>query len=172
LHGLGHFHAQIGDRDTARKFFDDALALRRRISYASGIATTLISLARLEAEDGNTEDASRLLEEAHAIARETKSLGSILDATVEHARLPGGDVGSALATLHEHEARVDHAEKTDARFRLWQLTNDKPHLIEAKRLLDFAVEHAPEDCRASMLEKVPLHRDIMKAWEEHGQKGA
>jgi hypothetical protein len=28
--------------------------------------------------------------------------------------------------------------------------------------------HAPEDCRDSMIENVPLHRDIMKAWEEHG----
>ncbi len=31
--------------------------------------------------------------------------------------------------------------------------------------------HAPEDCRDSMIENVLLHRDIMKAWEEHGEKG-
>ena len=46
---------------------------------------------------------------------------------------------------------------------------DWPHsasqLEEAKRLLDFAVEHAPEDCRNSMIENVPLHRDIVRAWE-------
>ena len=68
--------------------------------------------------------------------------------------------------------------------RLWELTNDKTHLAEAKRLLDFAVEHSPEEYRSSMIEKVPLHRDIMlaaqklasaseggKAWQEHGEKG-
>jgi hypothetical protein len=56
-----------------------------------------------------------------------------------------------------------------ARFRLWELTKDKTHLTEAKRLLDFAVEHAPEDCRNSMIENVPLHRDIMRAWQEQGR---
>jgi hypothetical protein len=57
----------------------------------------------------------------------------------------------------------------ECRFRLWGLTKERTHLIEAKRLLDFAVEHAPEDCRTSMIENVPLHRDIVKAWEEHGE---
>ena len=88
---------------------------------------------------------------------------------------PGSDLESpartALEALHENEARVGHAEKMEARFRLWELTNDKTHLIEAKRLLDFAVAHSPEEYRRSMLENVPLHRDIMKAWEEHGEKG-
>jgi len=52
--------------------------------------------------------------------------------------------------------------------RLWELTSDKTHLAEAKRLLDFAVENSPEEYGTSVLENVPLHRDIMKAWEEHG----
>ena len=28
--------------------------------------------------------------------------------------------------------------------------------------------HAPEEDRDSMIEHVPLHRDILRAWEEHG----
>jgi hypothetical protein len=55
-----------------------------------------------------------------------------------------------------------------ARFHLWKLTKDKTHLEEAHRLLRDARDHAPADCRDSMIENVPLHRDIMKAWEEHG----
>ncbi len=31
-------------------------------------------------------------------------------------------------------------------------------------------EHAPEEYRDSMLQDVPLNRDIMKAWEAHGEK--
>jgi hypothetical protein len=84
----------------------------------------------------------------------------------------GGDIEAALATLHQHEERVPHYSRMEVRFHLWELTKDKTHLAEAKRLLDFAVEHAPEDCRVSMIENVPLHRDIMKACEEHGEKGA
>ncbi|MHC4551071.1 MAG: hypothetical protein ACYTEZ_20160 [Planctomycetota bacterium] len=39
---------------------------------------------------------------------------------------------------------------------------------EARWLLDFLRDHSPEDCHDSMIENVPLHRNIMKAWEEHG----
>ena len=55
----------------------------------------------------------------------------------------------------------------NARFRLWELTKIKAHLVEAKRLLDFAVEHSPEEYRESMLTNVALHRGIVRAWEEH-----
>jgi hypothetical protein len=58
--------------------------------------------------------------------------------------------------------------RMEARFHLWELTHDKTRLTEAKRLLDFVVEDSPEDCRTSMIENVPLHRDIMRAWDEHG----
>jgi hypothetical protein len=97
-----------------------------------------------------------------------QSPNQILLATVELARLAGGDVQAALDTFEEHEERVDFPDRLSVRFRLWELTRDRTHLAEAKRLLDFAVEHAPEDCRDSMIENVPLHRDIMRAWEDHG----
>jgi hypothetical protein len=44
----------------------------------------------------------------------------------------------------------------------------RSHLAEAKRLLDYRVEHAPEEYHGSMLKNVPLHHEIMEAWEEHG----
>ena len=34
----------------------------------------------------------------------------------------------------------------------------------------YARDHSPEEYRDTMLQNVPLHRDIMKAWEEHGEK--
>ena len=94
----------------------------------------------------------------------------MLAATVELARLPGGDAVAALAALEEHEERVGHAAKMNVRFRLWELTQDQTHLLEAYRLLAFLRDHAPEDDRVSMIENVPLHHDIMKAWQEHGEK--
>jgi len=102
------------------------------------------------------------------LAGELKDPTLILSATVERARLPGGTEDVARAALEEHEEHAHHAARMQARFRLWELTKDKAHLAEAKRLLDFAVAHSPEECRTSMLENVPLHRDITKAWEEHG----
>mgnify|MGYP001819950990 CR=1 FL=1 len=37
-----------------------------------------------------------------------------------------------------------------------------------RQLLDHLVEHAPEECRESVLKNVRLHREIMEAWAEHG----
>jgi hypothetical protein len=54
------------------------------------------------------------------------------------------------------------------RFLLWQATHDRAHLAEAKRLLDFMVEHAPPDCRESMLANVRLHREIAAAAKAAG----
>ena len=55
----------------------------------------------------------------------------------------------------------------EARFHLWRLTHDGAHLAEAKRLLDFAVAHAPEACRTTMIEGVPLNHEIVEAWERY-----
>jgi len=87
---------------------------------------------------------------------------------VERARLPGGDVEAALAALEEHEERVPHEAKMEARFRLWELTQGKEYIVEAHRLFVHFRDHAPENCRDSLIENVPLHREIMEAWEEHG----
>ena len=76
-----------------------------------------------------------------------------------------------LVLLEEVEERVPHASRMEARLRLWELTQDRAHLAEAHRLLGYARDHAPVDYRTSMIENVPLHRDIMKAWEEHGTGG-
>ena len=89
-------------------------------------------------------------------------------ATAELARRPGGDVTAALAALAAHEGRVEARVAMEARFLLWQATRDPAHLAEAKRLLAFIVEHAPPECRESMLANVRLHREIAAAASEEG----
>ena len=166
LQGLGSVAEQRGDLEEAHRFWEDALTLRREVSYTIGVSFTLLELGRLEATQGDERAATAHIEEAVGLAEELKSPNLTLSATVERARLPGGDIRAALDALREHEERVWPVERVNARFRLWELTRDMAHLAEAKRLLDFAVDHAPEDCRESMIENVPLHRDIMRAWEE------
>jgi tetratricopeptide (TPR) repeat protein len=175
--GEGHALMELatlleGDEDLAwaRRSCMDCLPLRRELGAKAAVAETLVVLGRLDAACGDTESAATRVDEALALARETKSPGTILAATVEQARLPGGDVEVALAALQEHEERVENSRMVEARFRLWELTQDKAHLTEAHRLLCCARDHAPEDCRDSMIENVPLHRDIMKAWKEHWEK--
>ena len=58
--------------------------------------------------------------------------------------------------------------RAKARYRLWQATGDPVHLVEAHRFVYHFREHAPEEYWETMITNVPLHRDIMAAWEEHG----
>jgi serine/threonine protein kinase/tetratricopeptide (TPR) repeat protein len=157
-----------GDADTALRQYGEALAIFRELGEKHNVADTLVGFGGVELKAGEHSKAVTHLDEALALGHEVKGSGTILLGTVHRARLPGGDAEAAIATLGELEVRVSHADKLEARFHLWELTNDKTHLTEAKRLLDFAVEHSPEEYRTSMLENVPLHRDIMKAWEEYG----
>jgi len=168
LAGLAGVAEAQGDADEACRLHVEALTLRRELGEKATVAESLVALGRIDATRGEAESATTQLDEALLLARETGSPGTILAATVEQARLPGGDVHAALAALVEHEERVEHLEKMNARFRLWELTRDRSHLDEAHRLLEHLRAHAPEEDRISMIENVPLHRDIMKAWEEHG----
>ncbi|MHC4136773.1 MAG: serine/threonine-protein kinase [Planctomycetota bacterium] len=168
LDELGDLAAQQGQTEEARRRYEEALALRRDLHYARGQAATLVALARLEKSAGEEQKATTYIEEALSLAEELKIPVLILTASVERARLPGGDLEAALAALAAHEAHVDHPKRLGVRYRLWELANDPTHLAVAHRLLAHMRDHAPEDCRNSMIENVPLHRDIMQAWKEHG----
>jgi tetratricopeptide (TPR) repeat protein len=160
-----------GDTEAALRLHREALAIRREVDEKDGVAETLVALAAIGLKRDDGAGAIAHLEEALALARKVDAPGTILLATVHRARLPGGDMAAGLAVLEKQAERVSHDTKMEATFRLWELTQDKAHLEEAHRLLCYARDHTPEDCRASMLENVPLHRDIMKAWEEHGAGG-
>ena len=165
---LAGLAAAEGDVAKASRILEEALALRRELGEKVNVAETLVALGRLEGAHGETESAATHLDEALALARETTNPAPTLSATVEQARLPDGDIAAALAALAEHEENVEHSARTEARFRLWELTRDHEHLVEAHRLLEHLQDHAPEDCRGSMIENVPLHREILMAWQEHG----
>jgi len=154
-----------GDLDKAHRLHSEGLRLQRELGEKEEVAKSLVALGHVEAAQGDATSATSCLDEAIVLARETGVPDTILMAAVERARLPGGDVEAALAALAEHEERTAQAVRMAARFRLWQLTGDRAHLEKARRLLDFAVERAPEEDRETMVEKVPLHREIAHARE-------
>ena len=135
-----------------------------------GHAGALVSWATHLAESGRTEEARAPLEQARDLAQQSKAPGPQVLAAGRLALLPGGDAAVAKSVFEEFENRLRHDEKLEALHCLWQATKDRAHLEAAHRLLMHAREHASEEYRDSMLENVPLHRAIMKAWEEHGEK--
>jgi tetratricopeptide (TPR) repeat protein len=164
---LGAVAEAEGDLEQAERQHGDALALRREVGYTSGIASSLLILGRLRAGQGDEESARSSLDEALDVARKMQEPAYVLLALAYLALLPGADVDAAVAAL-EQEMHVGYKHRLQARFLLWQATRDRSHLEEAHRLLVHLRDHAPEDCRETMMEHVPLHKDVMQAWGEHG----
>jgi tetratricopeptide (TPR) repeat protein len=162
---LARLRDEEGQVEEARRFAHESLDLRREIGQRDGVVQSLLFLADLERRAGRTEEAHAGLVEALALAREQGSKKEAALAQALLTRLFGGDPAAAEAALEQ----AGEAGNTSAvRYHLWKATGKPEHLAEAKRLLDFRVEHSPEEYRESMLTDVRLHRDIMKAWEEHG----
>ena len=161
---LGELAVEQGDAAAAERRFAEALDLRHAIGSRDGEAETLLARGALLARLSRTDEARVSLREALVIARELSLPGVELLAAAGLATLPGGDADAVLALLRTHEDRAPHIMRMEARFLLWRATRDPAHLAEAKRRLDFLVEHAPPECRESMLANVRLHREIVEAW--------
>jgi tetratricopeptide (TPR) repeat protein len=160
---LGRLRSWTGNTAAARSDLDRSLAIHREIGYLAGEAATLVTLGRLEVAQGDDEAATACFEGALAVGRALEVPGTVLVAESYRARLPGGDPQPALEALAEYEARVGHGDRMEARHCLWQATENVTHLDAALNLLLRLREHAPEERRASLMEKVPLHRAIATA---------
>jgi serine/threonine protein kinase/tetratricopeptide (TPR) repeat protein len=168
LNSLASVAWDEGDAAAAERLHAEALALRLDIGDRVAEAEALCALGALVARLGRTDEARTKLGGALSIARELSLPYLELVATAELASLPGGDVAAALAALAAHEVRAERHEAMQVRFLIWQATRDPSHLAKAKSQLDFLVEHAPADCRESMLANVRLHREIAAAAREQG----
>jgi len=166
LHTLGAVAEEEGADAEALRLFGEALALRRELKLGVLAAETLVAMGRNEAKRGRVERAAEHLDEALALARAASADTLVLLATIERARLPGGDTATALAAFAEYGERAGHLEKLEARYRLWELTGDKAHLAEAHRLLEELRDHAPTGVQVSMIETVAMRQDIVKTWVE------
>ncbi|MHC4579485.1 MAG: serine/threonine-protein kinase [Planctomycetota bacterium] len=168
LHGLGTVAAQMGDSGEAALRLQEALDLHREIHYAAGEAETELALGRLQADLGRLEEAQRHLADAATHARALDIPSVFVPAACRMAALTASAGPEAEGSLAEHETRLGLAARMDARFWLWTATRDRAHLKQAHTLLTELRTGAPAACRDSMIESVPLHRDIMREWEERG----
>ncbi|MHC5044743.1 MAG: serine/threonine-protein kinase [Planctomycetota bacterium] len=165
---LGQIAWAERDRDRAEPLVKDALERVRAIGVPEYVANALLTLAEVAEDD----DRKRvLLEESIAVAEEGGAGGEAAVAGAMLAEL-GGDAAAVAAALEEQADAMRGEQRMRARFLLWRATGDRSHLIEAHRLLTHMHDHAPEDCRTPMIENVPLHRDITRAWEEQGLPGS
>jgi tetratricopeptide (TPR) repeat protein len=168
LHAMGDVADAAGDWPAAERWYDDALELRRAIGVRREEATTLLGRGLVRAEQLRITEARQDLSAALGIARELALPDVLVGALCHLATFPGGDVAAAADAVQSYGARIPLQQRMEARHLLWQATHDRAHLAEAKRLLDFMVEHAPPECRESMVANVRLHREIVAAAKEAG----
>ncbi|MEE8106381.1 MAG: tetratricopeptide repeat protein [Planctomycetota bacterium] len=173
LRTLGLVAEDAGDVAESVRLFREALALQREIDYRTGEVPTLVLLARAEAKAGEPDASKAHLDEALTLAREVMMPGTIVLAAAHAAMAAPETVDVALVALTDHADRSACGERMEARFCLFQATNDATHLAAAHKLLSDLRNHAPEKYRETMIENVPLHRAIKAAWErQRGQFGS
>jgi tetratricopeptide (TPR) repeat protein len=177
---LADLHLALGRLNDAREFADRAAALGQQIggtwkdesllwvaacTEAHGDVLEAERLYRqITAEDGSIHetvrvalarlrpaDAARILSETGA--PETPAVKVITPALL-------GDAAATRAAIEEHGTAAGVMTCMEAYYRIGDV--EKAH-----ELLVHLREHAPEDCRESMIENVPLHREIMEA---HGAR--
>ena len=163
------FH-DVETQTRSGRLLEEAVQVFEELGESVGHAGALVSWATHLAESGRSEEARAPLEQARDLAQQSKAPGPQVLAACRLALLPDGDAAAAKTIFAEFADRLQYADKLEALHCLWQTTKNRAHLEAAHRLLMDAREHASEKYRDSMLQNVPLNRDIMKAWEEHGEK--
>jgi serine/threonine protein kinase/tetratricopeptide (TPR) repeat protein len=165
---LAEVASESGDAPLAERLLTSSIELRRAVGLRSDEAESLLARGVLYARMGREEQARADLADASATARALGLPNVALPATAHLARLPDGDATAALADLAACGERVGLRTRMQVGFVLWQATHDRALLVEAKRLLDFLVDHAPPEFRESMTTNVRLHREILAACREQG----
>jgi tetratricopeptide (TPR) repeat protein len=169
LSALGTAAKRRGDADTAAGYFESALDLFRELGVRDEqCADALLRLGEVLATLGRTDEALARLDECLAIADTNKLPKQRVLASAHVATLAPGRSTAMVAAIAEQADHFEHGARTEARFLLWKVMGDRAHLAEAHRLLRFGLDHAPPEHRDTMVENVPLHREIMAAWKEHG----
>ena len=162
---LANHIAGTGDLEEAERLLADGLSIQRDLELHRSAGESLVHMGRCLRAQGKASEAQEYLDEAISLAKAQDAQGVRLLALAERACLPGESVDEALRVFSEYANRLGVPDTTRVRFLLWQATGDRQHLEEAHRLLTLMRDHAPEEYRGSMIDNVPLHRDIMQAWK-------
>jgi tetratricopeptide (TPR) repeat protein len=158
-----------GDVSGAESHYRQALALYRDLRRARSIARTHRALGIILAGRGRTTEAVRLLRRSLGLSRRVGSPDAL--AAIRLAILDEIPVAEAVEAFEAQQETFGVGEAMEARYALFRATGERVHLEEAHRLLTLLRDHAREQYRESMIANVPLHRDIMAAWEEHEAEG-
>jgi len=156
--GLGETAEFEGDPDGAREWYRRARVIQEE-SAPYALPGTLAAIARLEVMEGDRSAAGRAVSDLRSASDgETPVIADVLAAVLDTSRAPG-----AAEALRRREADLGHGTRLAMYALLWRATGEPGHLETAVRLLTHLREHAPEEYQVSLIEDIPLHREIAGA---------
>ena len=160
---LGYVAWIEGDLRDARAETETALQRWKDAGDRGHAGLALTQLCRLHRAAGETEAAAACVQGLIAgyLPADPPTLFVALAAA-----LPGGDVARAKRILEKYGPGPVMDQRLGVEFCMWQATGDPSHLEAAHRHLEYLRDHTPEAYRVSMMENVPLHREVARAWEQ------
>ncbi len=167
VEALADLDCDAGRTAEAEAGFRSAMEMLEAAGAGRRAAGAQWSLGRLLAQMGRVDEARLLLESALAVAVDSDKPGMQVRALAELAVLDDGYIDRAEEAVARFGPRVGVPTRMDAHLALFRATDERTHLVEAKRLLDEVVAAAPPKDRESMLTNVRLHREIAAAAREH-----
>lgn len=146
LDDIGCIYMRLGDDDLALPFHEKSLEIRRKIGQRRAECTSLMNIAKIRLRQNKVDQAFKILEDALAIAEETKSKSHIYDA---HKLL-----SDAFERKGDHEEALHH-------FKLFQLAKEEvfnEHTSERinKLQIGFEVQKAEQAAEIERLKNVEL----------------
>jgi tetratricopeptide (TPR) repeat protein len=151
---------ELGRRTEAMTQFEQAIEEAQHIGDRLFTAAALLGLGEEFEREGRNADAIRTFDEAAAISAGFGLLSISVGVAAERAAISPGGVEALAALLECHRDRVDILVRIRAEWILWRTRRDAARLAEARRLVDFVVAHAPDDCRTSVVENVHAIREV------------
>lgn len=143
-----------GRKADARRLLGEALQEAREQGFDNLVATLLFGLARATDDEAEVR---RLAGEALALAPDNVWLRLQFLAL---GALPDGDAHAAVGALPVERSAFQEMER---HYLLWKATGDADALAEAKRRLELLAQAAPPAFRATVLDGLPLYREIASA---------
>ncbi|MCS7197866.1 MAG: AAA family ATPase [Candidatus Bipolaricaulota bacterium] len=177
---LGVILRDLGQYAEAESLLERALALNHATGDQRGVAFSLVDLGILRNDQGRYDEALEYLHRVIALLEQPGMLGFEIEAFSEKARahLGRGELAVALecstramARLEEHKGIIEQAYRFY--FAHARVLERVGQAAEARRFLELAyarlrqiAEQIPdESLRKSLLEDVPVNRQIIRAWE-------
>lgn len=180
LNNLGLILREMGESQDVRACYERALALMRESKDPRGIGIVLINLGVLHSDQEDYAEALRSLEQALELLKQEGTRGLEVELFSEMGRAHAGLGHPALALEYStravrilEEGQGFVTDEYSFYFRHFQILQAQGQLEQARIYLEKAHDELrsaaakihEEDLRKSFVEKIRLHREIIRAWE-------